>query len=97
MKARLGGPHFKAGTRIIVTRHDVIRGIHLDEVPLVIIFDQPKSVDDYFHIAGRTGRQGKRGKVVTLCNYWDAKGMLSWQSMMGTKFEVLNGDRMAES
>ncbi|PZQ90838.1 MAG: ATP-dependent helicase [Leifsonia xyli] len=42
------------------------RGIHVDDVGLVIQADAPDEYKAYLHRAGRTGRAGKEGLVVTL-------------------------------
>ena len=42
------------------------RGIHVDDVSLVIQADAPDEYKAYLHRAGRTGRAGKEGTVVTL-------------------------------
>ncbi|HYD10738.1 MAG TPA: DEAD/DEAH box helicase, partial [Acidimicrobiales bacterium] len=42
------------------------RGIHVDDVALVVHFDQPGSEKDYVHRSGRTGRAGATGLVVSL-------------------------------
>jgi superfamily II DNA/RNA helicase len=35
-------------------------------VDAVLLAQPPRTVDSYVHAAGRTGRQGRRGTVVTL-------------------------------
>jgi superfamily II DNA/RNA helicase len=42
------------------------RGIHVDDVGLVVHFDPPETDKDYTHRSGRTGRAGADGLVVTL-------------------------------
>ena len=42
------------------------RGIHVDDVALVLHFDLPGTDKDYVHRSGRTGRAGARGVVVSL-------------------------------
>nr|WP_225735846.1 DEAD/DEAH box helicase [Gulosibacter chungangensis] len=42
------------------------RGIHVDDVRLVVQADPPDEYKTYLHRAGRTGRAGNRGIVVTL-------------------------------
>jgi len=42
------------------------RGIHVDDVALVVHFDMPGSEKDYVHRSGRTGRAGATGLVVSL-------------------------------
>lgn len=42
------------------------RGIHVDDVGVVVHFDPPETGKDYIHRSGRTGRAGADGVVVTL-------------------------------
>jgi superfamily II DNA/RNA helicase len=44
------------------------RGIHVDDISLVIQADAPEEYKTYLHRSGRTGRAGKVGTVVTLIN-----------------------------
>lgn len=46
------------------------RGIHVDDVDVVIQFDPPSDHKTYLHRAGRTARAGESGLVVTL-SMWD--------------------------
>jgi len=41
------------------------RGIHVNDISLVINYDFPQSCDDYIHRIGRTGRAGSYGTAVT--------------------------------
>ena len=46
------------------------RGIHVDDVDVVIQYDPPGDHKTYLHRAGRTARAGESGLVVTL-SLWD--------------------------
>jgi len=46
------------------------RGIHVDEVDVVVQYDPPSDHKTYLHRAGRTARAGEHGLVVTL-SLWD--------------------------
>lgn len=50
---------FKMGRRnILVATGVAARGLDIDNVKHVINFDLPKSIDEYVHRIGRTGRVG---------------------------------------
>lgn len=49
------------------------RGLDFPHVNLVIQYDFPKTVSDYIHRAGRTGRGGAPGKVITFYRSKDMK------------------------
>jgi superfamily II DNA/RNA helicase len=42
------------------------RGIHVDDIDLVVQADAPDEFKAYLHRSGRTGRAGRSGTVVTL-------------------------------
>ena len=42
------------------------RGIHVDDIDVVIHYDPPEDHKDYVHRSGRTARAGESGVVVTL-------------------------------
>lgn len=50
---------------VLVATDVAARGIHVDDVDLVIQADAPDEYKTYMHRAGRTGRAGKHGTVVT--------------------------------
>jgi len=56
----------KGHVRVLVATDVAARGIHVDDVQLVIQVDPPEEYKTYLHRSGRTGRAGKEGTVVTL-------------------------------
>lgn len=58
---------FAAGTAKVLVATDVAaRGVHVDDVELVIHVDPPMEHKAYLHRSGRTARAGAEGAVVTL-------------------------------
>ncbi|MDY0907933.1 DEAD/DEAH box helicase [Microbacterium sp. CFBP9034] len=58
---------FSAGTaRVLVATDVAARGVHVDDVELVIHVDPPMEHKAYLHRSGRTARAGAEGAVVTL-------------------------------
>jgi superfamily II DNA/RNA helicase len=58
---------FKEGRIGVLVATDVAaRGIHVDNISLVVHLDPPKDHKDYLHRAGRTARAGESGAVATL-------------------------------
>ncbi|GLW64689.1 hypothetical protein Arub01_29330 [Actinomadura rubrobrunea] len=58
---------FREGAIDVLVATDVAaRGIHVDDVSLVVHVDPPADHKDYMHRAGRTARAGEHGTVVTL-------------------------------
>jgi superfamily II DNA/RNA helicase len=57
---------FSAGrTRVLVATDVAARGIHVDDVDLVVHYDPPNEAKDYLHRSGRTARAGASGTVVS--------------------------------
>ncbi len=58
---------FSAGTtRVLVATDIAARGIHVDDIALVVHVDPPAEHKAYLHRSGRTARAGAEGVVVTL-------------------------------
>jgi superfamily II DNA/RNA helicase len=58
---------FAAGhPRVLVATDVAARGIHVDDVDLVVHFDPPEDHKDYLHRSGRTARAGASGQVLAL-------------------------------
>ena len=55
---------------VLVATDVAARGIHVDDVDVVVQFDPPADHKTYVHRAGRTARAGESGVVVTL-SLWD--------------------------
>ncbi len=58
---------FSSGTaRVLVATDIAARGVHVDEVELVVHVDPPAEHKAYLHRSGRTARAGSAGDVVTV-------------------------------
>ncbi|GGU98746.1 DEAD/DEAH box helicase [Streptomyces albospinus] len=58
---------FKNGqVTVLVATNVAARGLHVDDLDLVVNVDPPTDPKDYVHRAGRTARAGESGSVVTL-------------------------------
>ncbi|MFJ3811071.1 DEAD/DEAH box helicase [Streptomyces sp. NPDC090073] len=58
---------FKDGQiSVLVATNVAARGLHIDDLDLVVNVDPPTDPKDYVHRAGRTARAGETGSVVTL-------------------------------
>jgi superfamily II DNA/RNA helicase len=56
--------------RALVATDVAARGIHVDDIDIVLQYDPPSDHKTYVHRAGRTARAGESGLVVTL-SLWD--------------------------
>ena len=73
----------KTGIKEILVATDVAgRGLDIKDVSLVINYDMTKSIEDYTHRIGRTGRAGKSGIAITFLTpndsevFYDLKQMI---------------------
>jgi ATP-dependent RNA helicase DDX23/PRP28 len=87
----------KQGNKEILVATDVAgRGIDIKDVSLVINYDMAKSIDDYTHRIGRTGRAGKSGIAITLLTkediflYYDLKMAILESPLSECPNELLN-------
>ncbi len=68
--------NFKQGRVDVLVATDVAaRGIHVDDVDLVLQIDPPRDPKDYLHRAGRTARAGKEGLVVLVATTRQIRGV----------------------
>lgn len=59
---------FSSGeVKVLVATDVAARGVHVDDIELVIHVDPPMEHKAYLHRSGRTARAGSEGDVVTLC------------------------------
>lgn len=75
---------------LLVTGEDSARGLHFDDVDFVFLMQRPKSPDEYVHLAGRTGRQGKTGSVVLLVPFEEFRQLQTWSTTLKVHFEPLD-------
>lgn len=65
--------NFKNGVIQVLVATDVAgRGIHVDNIELVVNYALPEDPEDYVHRIGRTGRGGETGKSVSFASEDDA-------------------------
>lgn len=63
----------KSGAKHILVATDVAgRGIDIQDVSLIVNFDMAKTIEDYTHRIGRTGRAGKTGTAITFLTQSDS-------------------------
>ena len=51
--------------RVLIATDVASRGIDIEQLPVVVNYDLPRSPADYIHRIGRTGRAGERGEAVS--------------------------------
>ncbi|MEU7647631.1 DEAD/DEAH box helicase [Streptomyces huasconensis] len=80
---------FKSGhVTVLVATNVAARGIHVDNLDLVVNVDPPTDHKDYLHRGGRTARAGESGSVVTLVTPNQRRGMVRLMSDAGISPQV---------
>ncbi|MFG1627023.1 DEAD/DEAH box helicase [Kribbella sp. NPDC049227] len=89
---------FKDGSVPVLVATDVAaRGIHVDDVGLIVQADPAADHKDYLHRAGRTARAGGKGAVVTLVLPHQRRGMVRLAESAGVDAEPVRarpGDQL---
>jgi superfamily II DNA/RNA helicase len=68
---------------LLVATDVAARGIHIDELSLVINYDVPIEKDSYVHRIGRTGRAGHGGHAITLVTGEDIMSLYEIEEHIG--------------
>jgi superfamily II DNA/RNA helicase len=92
---------FQAGHHAVLVATDVAaRGIHVDDVDVVVHFDPPEEHKGYVHRSGRTARAGREGIVVTFVLWNQELDVEKLQRRLGIRepiIEVFSNDpRLAD-
>jgi superfamily II DNA/RNA helicase len=81
--------------KVLVATDVAARGIHVDDIDVVIHYDPPEDSKAYLHRSGRTARAGESGVVVTLV-LWneelEVKRMLKRLGLDSPLVEVFSND-----
>lgn len=79
---------FKQGEFHLLVATDVAaRGLHIDNLSLVINYDVPVEKDSYVHRIGRTGRAGNVGRSITLVTGEDIMSLYAIEEHTGAMIE----------
>ena len=80
---------FTAGkTRALVATDVAARGLHVEDVTLVINYDLPNDAEDYVHRIGRTGRAGASGVAINFACEDYAMSLPDIEKYISQKIEV---------
>jgi ATP-dependent RNA helicase RhlB len=74
--------------KFLVATDVAARGLHVDELEMVINYDVPQEPESYIHRIGRTARAGKQGKTITLACEEYVYGLSPIEKLIGGKLPV---------
>jgi len=74
---------------LLVATNVAARGLHVDDLDLVINYDIPEDCEDYVHRIGRTARVGKDGKAISLVCENYVYALDSIEKYLGMKIPVI--------
>lgn len=78
----------EAKLEILVATDVAARGLHINDLDLVMNFDLPEDPENYVHRIGRTARAGKSGKAISLACEKFVYGLEAIQEFIDMKIPV---------
>jgi ATP-dependent RNA helicase RhlB len=72
-------------TEILVATDVAARGLHIEDLDMVINYDLPEDNQNYVHRIGRTARAGKTGKAISLACEEDVFNLGPIEKLIGMK------------
>jgi ATP-dependent RNA helicase RhlB len=78
----------KGDHKYLVATDVAARGLHINELEMVINYDVPLEAESYVHRIGRTARAGKEGKTVTMACEEYVYGLGPIEKLLGRKIPV---------
>jgi len=85
---------------VLVATNVAARGLHIEDVGIVLHYDPPDDPKTYLHRSGRTARAGEEGLVVTLVEWDQVNEVLGIQRRAGLNVPIVkmfsNDERVAD-
>lgn len=82
---------FKKGKiRALVATDIAARGIDIEDLPYVVNYELPNVPETYVHRIGRTGRAGKKGIAVSLCDFDEKEYLTDIEKLIKKKLAVVD-------
>lgn len=75
-------------TPFLVATDVAARGLHINDLSMVVNYDVPTDAESYVHRIGRTARAGKTGKAITLACEKFVYGLPAIEKLTGQKIPV---------
>ncbi|MBE3669127.1 DEAD/DEAH box helicase [Vibrio navarrensis] len=82
---------FKSGQSQVLIATDVLaRGVHIEQLPVVINFDLPMHAETYVHRVGRTARAGQQGLALSLVCHGEMEALNAIRHLTQRELPVQN-------
>jgi len=75
--------------RVLVATDVASRGLHIEDVQLVVNYDIPMDPETYVHRIGRTARAGKTGKALSVSSEFDYDSLAKLERYLKYKIPVV--------
>jgi superfamily II DNA/RNA helicase len=99
-RARAWGRLLAGGLAVLVATDVAARGIHVDDVDVVVHYDPPDDHKSYVHRSGRTARAGNAGVVATFVLWNQELDVEKVQRRLGMREQIIevfsNDPRLAD-
>ena len=81
-----------ANFRVLVATDVASRGLHIENIELVVNYDIPQDPETYVHRIGRTARAGKTGKAISISSEFDYDSLEKLERYLKYKIPVTQPD-----
>ncbi len=81
----------KGKLKILIATDVAARGLHVDDLELVINYDVPDNKDNYIHRIGRTGRAGNKGRSISLVTSDDIYSLYEIEEHINARIDEREG------
>jgi superfamily II DNA/RNA helicase len=78
--------------RVLISSNITARGIDIQQVSTVIVFDVIHDVNTYLHAIGRSGRFGRKGLAINFVTRYDIEHMRRIEKHYGIEIKELPAD-----
>ena len=79
-------------SRVLISTDLLARGIDVQQITLVINFELPTTREKYLHRIGRSGRYGRKGVAINICDEGEMRKLRDLEHFYSTQIAELPAD-----
>jgi ATP-dependent RNA helicase RhlE len=83
-------------TRVLVATDIASRGIDINDLPFVINYEMPDTIETYTHRIGRTGRAGSTGTALSFCDQDERSQIKHLDRLANGKIQIIKHPFLSE-